>query len=259
VRIALKVEYDGAAFNGWQAQSSARTVQAAVEAALTRVADHPVKVVCAGRTDSGVHALGQIVHYDTRAARSLRSWVLGTNSNLPCDVAVHWARSVADDFHARFSATSRRYRYVILNRWARPALLCGKVTWERRPLEVRPMQQAAAHLLGEHDFTSFRALACQAKNPVRTVDELKVSRDAAAVYVDVHANAFLYHMVRNIVGVLTTIGAGERAADWSAELLERRDRAHGGITAPADGLYLVHVSYPKTFGLPDTFTLPRYS
>ena len=259
MRIVLEVEYDGATFSGWQAQPGARTVQAVMEAALTRVADHPVKVVCAGRTDSGVHAVGQIMHFDTGATRSLRSWVLGTNSNLPQDVAIHWAQSVTDDFHARFSATSRRYRYVILNRWVRPALLSGKITWERRPLEVPLMQQAAAHLLGEHDFTSFRALACQAKTPVRTVDELKVTRDAAAVYVDVLANAFLYHMVRNIVGVLIAIGVGDRAADWPAELLERRDRAHGGITAPADGLYLVHVSYPKAFGLPDTFTLPRYS
>ncbi len=259
MRIALKVEYDGAAFTGWQAQTCTHTVQGALEAALTRVADHVVKVICAGRTDSGVHAVGQIIHFETRATRSMRSWALGANSHLPRDVVVHWARPVADDFHARFSATSRRYRYVILNRWVRPALLCGKVTWERCPLEVRPMQQAAAYLLGEHDFTSFRALGCQAKTPVRTLIELNVSRDAAIVYVDVHANAFLYHMVRNIVGVLTTIGAGKRAADWSAELLERRDRAQGGITAPANGLYLVHVSYPKMFGLPDTFTLPRYS
>lgn len=258
MRLALKIEYDGAAFKGWQAQRGARTVQAAVEMALSRVADHPVKVTCAGRTDAGVHAVGQVVHFDTHALRSMRSWVLGTNSNLPRDVAVHWPRCVADDFHARFSAISRRYRYVILNRWARPAVLRGKITWERRPLDVRRMQQAAAGLRGEHDFTSFRALACQAKNPVRTVYELCVSRDIDAVYIDVHANAFLYHMVRNIAGVLTAVGAGERATEWPAELLERRDRAHGGVTAPACGLYLVHASYPKTFGLLDTFTLPRY-
>lgn len=258
MRIALGLEYLGAAFSGWQTQQGMRTVQQAVEAALSRVADHSVKIICAGRTDTGVHATGQVIHFDTSAARSVRSWVLGTNSNLPTDVAVAWARPVAEDFNARFSATSRRYRYLILNRGVRSAVLRAQVTWERQPLDEQRMQEAASCLLGEHDFTSFRALACQARNPTRAVYEIKVSRSADYVYIDVHANAFLYHMVRNIAGALMTIGVGERAPTWAAELLQARDRAQGGITAPAAGLYFVHVSYPERFGLTGKFALPRY-
>jgi tRNA pseudouridine38-40 synthase len=258
MRIALGLEYLGAAFKGWQAQQGVPTVQQAVETALSKVADHPVKVICAGRTDAGVHATGQVVHFDTTAVRSMRAWVLGTNSNLPPEIVVLWARVVEADFHARFSATSRRYRYIILNRWTRPAVLRAQVAWERQRLGEQHMQRAALHLLGEHDFTSFRALACQAKNPLRTVYELAVNRSSDYVYIDVHANAFLYHMVRNIAGVLTTIGIGERPPAWTAELLRTRDRALGGVTAPATGLYLVHVAYPPRFGLPDEYILPRY-
>jgi tRNA pseudouridine38-40 synthase len=259
MKIALGLEYDGSGFNGWQSQQRARTVQACVEAALSKVADHPVKAICAGRTDTGVHATGQVAHFSTSATRSLRSWVLGANVNLPPDAAVTWARPVADDFHARFGAISRRYRYIILNREVRPAVSRAKVTWQRRALDEVRMQRAADYLLGEHDFTSFRALACQAKNPVRRVHELSVTRDADCVYIDVHADAFLYHMVRNIAGVLMTIGVGERPAAWTDELLRLRDRARGGVTAPADGLYLVHVAYDPRFGLPDEFMLPRYA
>ena len=258
MKIAVGLEYDGAEFSGWQSQPSARTVQDSLQGALSKVADHAVTVSCAGRTDSGVHAFGQVAHFDTKAERSSRSWVLGTNVNLPPAITVTWARPVAESFHARFGAISRRYRYIILNRWARPAVLRTKVTWQRQPLDEHRMQQAATHLLGEHDFTSFRALACQAKNPVRRVHELSVSREADFVYIDMHANAFLYHMVRNIAGVLMTIGAGEQSLRWTADLLQLRDRARGGITAPPDGLYLVHIAYPPQFGLPGETALPRY-
>jgi tRNA pseudouridine38-40 synthase len=258
MKLALGLEYDGSQFNGWQSQTNGPTVQEAVEAALSQVADHPVKTICAGRTDAGVHALGQVAHFETHAQRSQRSWVLGGNANLPPGIAVTWARHIADDFHARFSAISRRYRYVILNRWVRPAVLRGRVTWYRQPLDEGRMQAAAAHLIGQHDFTSFRALACQAKNPIRAVYELSIGRECDCVYIDVHANAFLYHMVRNIAGVLMTIGAGERPPSWTAELLRLRNRSRGGVTAPADGLYLVHVDYDPRFGLSHGFVLPKF-
>jgi tRNA pseudouridine38-40 synthase len=258
MRIGLGLEYDGAEFNGWQSQRGARTVQGTLETALSKVADHPIKVICGGRTDAGVHAVGQVVHFDTQALRRMRSWVLGANANLPRDIAVTWAQPVAEDFHARFSAISRRYRYVILNRWVRPAVLRTKVTWQHRLLDENRMRQAAAHLVGEHDFTTFRALACQAKNPVRTVHELNVTREHDYVYIDIHANAFLYHMVRNIAGVLMTIGAGGRPVSWAAELLRLRDRVRGGVTAFPDGLYLVHIAYAQRFALSNEFIPPRY-
>jgi len=250
MRIAIGVEYDGSRFCGWQAQTATRTVQEAVEQALSKVADHPVRVVCAGRTDTGVHATGQVVHFDSDAPRTMRSWVLGANSNLPPDVSLLWAVETAPDFHARFSATARSYRYVILNRFTRPALLRDRVCWYHGPLDVAPMQAAARHLIGEHDFTSFRAVACQAKHPVRTVERLEVRRDGDFIHIEVTANAFLHHMVRNIAGVLLAIGAGERPAEWAEELLRVRDRTVGGVTAPPGGLYLVAVRYPERFGLP---------
>lgn len=256
--IALGLEYDGSGFSGWQSQPGVSTVQDSLEAALSRVADHPVRVICAGRTDAGVHAVGQLVHFETLAVRTPRSWVLGANVNLPPGISVIWAQAVTQDFHARFSAFSRRYRYVILNRWVRPAILRARVTWQRKPLQQTRMQEAAASLVGEHDFTSFRALACQAKSPVRHVYELNVSRAADYVYIDIHADGFLYHMVRNIAGVLMSVGAGEHQPDWVEKLLCMRNRAHGGVTAPPDGLYLVHVAYDPRFGLPDHYTLPRY-
>jgi tRNA pseudouridine38-40 synthase len=257
--IALGLEYDGSGFSGWQSQPGVATVQDSLEAALSRVADHPVKVHCAGRTDTGVHAVGQVVHFESDAARSPRSWVLGANVNLPPGISVIWAQAVAPGFHARFSALSRRYRYIILNRWVRPAVLRARVTWQRKPLDETRMQQAAAHLLGEHDFTSFRALACQSRSAIRNVYQLNVSRAADYIYIDIHANGFLYHMVRNIAGVLMSIGAGERPPAWAAELLSSRDRVQGGVTAPPDGLYLVHVTYPVRFDLPSRHTPPRYA
>lgn len=258
MRIALGIEYDGSDFSGWQAQHGCRTVQQTVEHALATVADHAVRIVCAGRTDTGVHASEQVVHFDSDAARSVRSWVLGSNANLPRDVSVRWAQPVADDFHARFEATARSYRYVILSRFTRPAILHRRVCWKHCELDAARMARAAQYLVGEHDFTSFRALACQAKHPVRTIEQLQVHRSGDFYYIDVRANAFLHHMVRNIAGVLLAIGAGEREPEWAQELLQARDRSVGGVTAPAEGLYLVAVRYPSRFGLPDAAAPPYY-
>lgn len=259
MRIASGVEYNGRVFCGWQSQKDVRTVQDCVETALSKVADHDLRVTCAGRTDTGVHALGQVIHFESHALRSMRSWVLGANANLPQEVCVKWAQSVDESFHARFSAISRRYRYVVINRWVRPAVLAGRVTWCHRALDEKRMQEAARLLEGEHDFTSFRALACQSKSPVRYVHAVDVSRCGDYVYIDVHANAFLHHMVRNIAGVLMTIGKGERPASWVSELLERCDRAKGGVTAPAEGLYLIGVEYGTEFGLPKAPDMPIFS
>jgi tRNA pseudouridine38-40 synthase len=251
MRIALGIEYDGSCFNGWQAQQpGVRTVQGAVEQALSAVAAHPVSVVCAGRTDAGVHATGQVVHFDSDASRSARAWTLGTNTLLPPDVSVRWAQPVAETFHARFSATARQYRYIILNQPTRSALQRNRVSWQMRPLDVVRMNAAAAHLIGEHDFTAYRAQQCQSKSPVRVMRQLTVTRHGAYLTIDVLANAFLHHMVRNIAGVLMTIGQGEREPDWAREVLEGRDRKLGGVTAPPQGLYLVAVEYPAEFAVP---------
>lgn len=252
MRIALGLEYDGSPYCGWQYQEGVETVQRCVEQALSKVADHPVRVSCAGRTDAGVHATGQVVHFESNAARSMRSWVLGVNANLPRAICVLWATAVSDEFHARFSARRRSYRYVLFNRPIRPTFLAHRVSWEYRPLDAGLMAEAAHALVGEHDFSSFRALECQAKHPVRTVYRLDVTREGQMVYLDAEANGFLHHMVRNIVGVLAAIGAGERPASWAQEVLERRNRTLGGVTAPAHGLYLTRVQYPPEFGLPET-------
>jgi len=253
MRIAAIVEYDGSNFSGWQRQEHARSVQGAVEEALSKVADEPVQVTVAGRTDAGVHALAQVIHFDTSAARSEYSWVRGANSNLPADVALLWAAPVDDGFHARYSASGRYYHYVILNRPIRPTYLARRVTHEFRLLDVKPMQEAARHLIGEHDFTSFRAAECQAKSPVRELRALEIVRHGELVHVRAHANAFLQHMVRNLAGVLMTIGAGEHEPVWARQVLEARDRAAGGVTAAPDGLYLREIDYP------DSFMIPRLS
>lgn len=255
MRVALGVEYDGTDFSGWQTQSGARTVQYCLEAALTRVADHPIQVVCAGRTDAGVHGLGQVVHFDTDVQRAERSWVLGANANLPADITVRWALPVTDGFHARFGAIKRHYRYVILNRWVRPALGRNRMSWIHAPLDEIRMQAACVHLMGEHDFSSYRAVACQAKSPLRTIHNLGVARHGELVVIDISANAFLHHMVRNIAGVLIAIGTGEQDSDWTREVLEHRDRTLGGVTAPPQGLYFMAVEYPQRFPLP-THQLP---
>ena len=250
MRIALGLEYDGSRFHGFECQTDRRTVQGEVEKALARIAASPVRVVCAGRTDAGVHALGQVVHFDTDVSRPARAWVRGTNTYLPPDLTVLWTRAVGDDFHARFRALRRRYRYVIVNRSTRPALLAGRAAWEYRPLDARLMHLGARHLVGEHDFSSFRAAACQAKSPVRRVHRIDVSRSAERIVIDVDGNAFLQHMVRNIAGTLVAVGSGERDPAWVASVLEARDRRAAGVTASPGGLYLVGVDYPEAAGIP---------
>lgn len=250
MRLAAGLEYDGSRFLGWQIQAQEPTVQSCVESALSLIADHPVKVTASGRTDTGVHALEQVVHFDSEAGRSERQWILGLNSNLPPGISVLWLREVEEDFHARFSAYSRRYRYVILNRQVRPALDQGRVTWVRQPLDAARMNEAAQHLVGEHDFSSFRASACQARHPVREIREISVRRQGDYIVLDVAANAFLYHMVRNIAGSLLVVGRGEQEPHWIGDILEIRDRNQAGVTAAPDGLYFAKVRYPDHFGLP---------
>ena len=250
-KIALGVEYDGSGFSGWQFQKHSPSVQAVLEAALSRVADHPVSLWCAGRTDAGVHATGQVVHFESTAPRTLRAWMLGANAHLPPTVAVRWAHEVPAHFNARFSATARTYHYLITNQPSRPALWHRRITWELRPLSLERMARAATALLGTHDFSSFRAAGCQARHPVRTVSRLDFQTGAGrSIRLCIEANAFLHHMVRNIVGALLEVGRGERQEDWIATLLAARNRAQGGMTAPPDGLYLVGVHYPAEFGLP---------
>ena len=255
MRIALGIEYDGTDFSGWQRLSHGDTIQSRVEQALSFVAAEPIEVTCAGRTDAGVHARCQVVHFDTHAQRSERSWMLGANSRLPASVAVRWARPVADDFHARFGARARRYRYVLLNRPMRAALEARYVTWERVPLDASRMHAAAQALLGEQDFSAFRTIACQARTPMRNVHELNVVRDGERVVVEIQANAFLHHMVRNIVGSLLPVGRGSEAPEWIARLLAGRDRSQAGPTAPPQGLLFLGPLYPAECGLPKEATL----
>jgi tRNA pseudouridine38-40 synthase len=255
MRLALGIEYDGTDFLGWQRLSHGRSVQSAVESALSFVAAHPVEVTCAGRTDAGVHARCQVVHFDSAAERSERAWTLGANSRLPAGVAVLWALRVADDFHARYGARARRYRYCILNRAIRPALDARYVTWERAPLDIDAMRAAAAALIGEHDFSSFRSVACQARSASRYVREIAISQHADEVAIEIEANAFLHHMVRNIVGSLLPIGRGEQPREWLAQLLEGRDRSKAGPTAPSSGLTFLGPRYPAAWKLPPEVTL----
>lgn len=250
-RIALAVEYDGSGFLGWQRLSHGRTVQGVLETALSRVADQPIETLCCGRTDAGVHAFNQIVHFDTTAMRSMRGWLLGCNSQLPDTVAITWAGEVPPEFHARFWARRRRYRYVILNRPVRPALGAGYMTWERLPLDAERMHAAGQALLGEHDFSAFRAQSCQAKHGRRRMHELSVHREDQRVIVEIEANAFLQHMVRNIVGSLLPIGRGDKPVTWLGELLAGRQRVLAGATAPPDGLTFLGPRYPRGLGLPD--------
>ncbi len=258
-RIALGVEYKGARYRGWQRQSiGVPSVQQALEDALSRVADAPVSVLCAGRTDAAVHACGQVVHFDTRAVRSERAWTMGSNLNLPRDISVTWAREMPAHFHARFKAMARRYRYVIYNDPIRPAHLAEEVTWNHRPLDVERMAEAAQCLVGVHDFSAFRASQCQAKSPVKHLHHLRVTRHGQMIVLDIRASAFLHHMVRNIAGVLMTIGAGERPVAWAREVLESLDRRQGGVTAHPYGLYLVQVEYPDEYVLPQRYIGPHF-
>jgi len=256
MRIALGLEYDGTNFHGWQRQSNGAAVQTELEAALSYVADAPVVVQCAGRTDAGVHADCQVVHFDAPVMRSPRAWLFGTNTQLPRSIAVRWAQPVAGDFHARFSARARRYVYTLINRPSRPGRLRRFAAWEGRPLDLGAMQQGAVHLLGEHDFTSFRTVACQARSPVRTVHLLGLRREGDQISMEIEANAFLHHMVRTIIGSLLVVGRGEQSPDWIAEVLAARDRGQAGVTAAAAGLLFVGPRYPREWGLPDEVCLP---
>ncbi|KAF1722065.1 tRNA pseudouridine(38-40) synthase TruA [Pseudoxanthomonas wuyuanensis] len=260
MRYALGVEYDGGGFLGWQRLSKPgsddeSTVQSVLERALSFVANAPVETVCAGRTDAGVHAQCQVVHFDSGARRDPRGWMLGATSRLPASVCVRWCQPVADDFHARFSARARRYRYAILNRAVRPALGRQYLSWERLPLDADAMHRAAQSLLGEHDFSAFRTVHCQAPHARRNLQAIAVRRDGEQVIVTVQANAFLHHMVRNIVGSLLLVGRGEQPEDWMAQLLAGRDRTVAGPTAPPDGLVFVSPLYPPQWRLPAEVTL----
>lgn len=248
-RIAVGIEYDGSAFAGWQSQQSVRTVQQVLESALGTIAAEPVSLVCAGRTDAGVHARGQVAHFDTHADRSTRSWILGTNTEAPPDLSISWAAPVPAHFHARYSATARVYRYLVLNRTARSALHAARAAWVTRTLDAGRMSEAAALLLGEHDFSAFRSSECQAKSPVRRLTRLAVERRGDWIVIEAVANAFLHHMVRNIAGLLIAVGRGEEPPGWARAVLEGRDRTRGAATAPAAGLYLWEVCYPEAFGL----------
>ncbi len=258
MRIALRVEYDGSQYHGWQSQTGLRTVQQVLEQALGRIADHDISVVCAGRTDTGVHGTHQIIHFDSSNERPIRSWVHGANSFLPKDVCVRWGREVSEQFHARYSAISRNYRYVIHNTSIRPALLRSNVTWQYRQLDHRLMHQAAQYLLGEQDFTSFRSVECQSKTPMRNILKLDVTRKDDFVIIDIVANAFLHHMVRNIAGVLMSVGSGRKPVAWVNDVLNAKDRKLGAETAPPYGLYLVGVTYPSEFGIPENTINPLF-
>lgn len=257
-RIALAVEYDGSRYHGWQRQQDVDSVQARLEAALSQVANAPVEVVCAGRTDAGVHATHQVVHFDSNALRPDQAWLFGGTHALPADMSIVWARQVEPDFHARFSAIARSYRYIILNRQTRPAVHRGHVTWWREHLNAEVMHEAGQFLLGEHDFTSFRAKGCQASSPIRTVTSFSVQRQGDFIYIDITANAFLHHMVRNIVGTLLPIGAGVHCVTSLRDLLAIKSRALAGITAPAAGLYLVNVVYPDRFCIAQPQAIPSF-
>jgi len=249
-RIAVGIEYHGSAFAGWQTQEKLRTVQGELEAALGAVADHKVDLIGAGRTDAGVHAREQVAHFETQAARSMRAWTLGANTHLPADISVTWALPVPAHFHARYCAQARTYRYLILNRGVRSALVGDRAAAIFKPLDQERMSQAAVLLQGEHDFSAFRAAECQSHSPVRRLTQLDVARSGEWVSIEATANAFLHHMMRNIVGLLIAVGRGDRPPQWAREVLESKDRTRGAATAPPEGLYLWRVRYPAAFGLP---------
>ncbi len=249
-RIALCLRYEGTHYYGWQNQDGLLTLQATVEKALSYVANHPVAVTCSGRTDAGVHATGQIVHFDAKVNRNDHAWVFGANSNLPADISVVWAKHVWMNFHARFSALLRRYRYIIYNHEIRPGILRNAVGWYYRLLNEERMYEGAKYLLGEHDFSAFRGAGCQSNSPIRQIFDIEVIRYRRMIVIDIQANAFLLHMVRNIVGVLVAIGSGEKPPEWAKEVLQSRDRRCAGITIQPNGLYLVEVKYPEEFDLP---------
>ena len=255
MRYAMALEYDGSPFMGWQKHDTGDTIQAAVEKAVSFVADAPVEVVCSGRTDARVSARCQVVHFDSDAPRDARAWVLGTNTRLPDSIRALWLQPVSDDFHARYSARARRYRYSLLIRAVKPAIGRQFLSWSREDLDVTRMHEAAQKILGEQDFSAFRTVQCQAKHPNRNLHRLDVSREGDTIYFDVQANAFLHHMVRNLVGSLMLIGKGEQPVDWMKTLLDGKDRTVAGPTAPAEGLMFLGALYPPEWGLPDAVTL----
>lgn len=258
MKIAACVEYDGTAYCGWQRLSHAPSIQEEVEKALSYIANERIDIVCAGRTDSGVHGVGQVIHFETQAKRNNKAWLMGANTKLPDDIAIRWVKPVDPEFHARFSALSRRYRYIILNRRSRPALFHHQLCWFPYDLDETLMHQAAQSLLGEQDFSSFRAAGCQATHAKRNVQAISVKRCGEYIYIDIQANAFLHHMVRNIVGSLLVIGQKKQSVDWIAELLEQKDRNLAGATAPASGLYFVAVQYPEKFNIDIPLVLPSF-
>ena len=257
-RVALGIVYDGSSYHGWQYQGSdIATVQLSLQEALSSVANHRVTLTCAGRTDSGVHATRQVVHFDVHVPRPEKAWVLGANARLPKDISVDWCQRVSGDFSARFSATARRYHYLIHNSRIRSGLMSGLLARDRRPLDEQRMYDAAQQLLGEWDFTSFRAASCQARSPMRCIQHMSVCRENDLVILDIQGNAFLHHMVRNIAGVLSDIGAGEKPVEWAGQLLAAKDRTLGSVTASPTGLYLTDVIYPQCWDLPTGPRLPH--
>lgn len=256
MKIALAIAYVGTRYHGWQYQSNVSSVQEALEAALSKLACHDVKVFCAGRTDKGVHATHQIVHFETQTVREMHTWVSGTNAHLPSDINVVWATQVSNDFHARFSAISRAYNYLIYNDKIKPTHFAEGITWYPYQLDESKMHQAAQVLIGTHDFSSFRDKQCQAKHPVRTLEFVNIERKGKVIVVHIKANAFLHHMVRNIVGTLLPIGQSKQPIEWMEKVLSVKDRSQAGLTAPAQGLYLTEVNYLEEFTLPSTQDLP---
>ena len=250
IKFAAGIEYAGTAYSGWQRQKHASSIQQHVEEAIGFVANQGVQLVCAGRTDAGVHAIEQVIHFESSAERDNRSWILGANSRLPRDIRIKWLKPVEPDFHARFSATARSYRYIISNTAIPSALFRHHAGWDYRPLNAKLMHNAAQVLLGEHDFSAFRAVGCQAKSAIRSVYEIQVERQGELLYFDIKANAFLYHMVRNIVGSLISVGHGQQTANWFVDVFEGRDRNQASATAAATGLYFLRAHYPDRFELP---------
>lgn len=252
MKFACGIEYDGHGFLGFQIQVQEPTIQSCLEKAFTKVANHPVKINCSGRTDTGVSATAQVIHFNTHATRSDYQWIMGVNTNLPSAISIIWIRLVDDEFHARFSAIQRSYQYIILNRWIRPALNRHNVTWEKLPLDESKMHQAAQFLLGEHDFNAFRSSACQSKTSIKTINHISVVRNGNRVIMDVKANGFLHHMIRNIIGTLLPIGRGEKAIESMLLILQSRDRTKAGITAAPNGLSFNTVKYPEHYNLPES-------
>lgn len=249
-RYALGIQYDGREWLGWQSQPGGRTVQDGLEAALSKFADAPVRTICAGRTDAGVHAIGQVVHFDTTAVRESNGWIRGTNALLPASIAVNWVVPVANEFHARFSALARTYRYVLYNHAVRSPHAAGRAGWFHQPLDAERMREGATHLLGCHDFSAFRSSECQAKSPIKTLARLEITQRGAWFVFTLQADAFLHHMVRNILGALIMVGKGKMPPGWIAEILAGRDRTKAAPTFMADGLYLETIEYPEHFGIP---------